>query len=121
MKHAIVWVIVIVVGVGAYVIGASRARERTLAEFKVQFESSNAHSQLGHYSAYKSIALAVTKDSKKAQCQAQQAAGAMLGGLKTCLADATCREGILEKTKVFAPEAIGEAELPFSVPTICSS
>lgn len=121
-KKTVLWVILLVAThLICFIGGSMRSKQITLDYFTREFEQTNAHVELSHYTSYRDIALNI-KVSKKNQaiCEAEMAATSMFDGLQHCLANSACRINITKKAHEFAPEVLGEKPLPIKKRTTCS-
>jgi hypothetical protein len=111
-----VWIVVLAASyVAIFIAGSALGRHNALSYFTNQTEKWDARVSLGHYTAYRDIAVAIkTASYDRAKCSAQLLASAMLDEVKRCIANNACR-GFLEKeAQESAPEALGQAPLPFT-------
>jgi len=106
--------------VAVFIAGSATGRQTTLKYYSQEFQTANAHVLIGHYSAYKNIVLNI-KASRygNGKCEAEMMATAMLESMKSCVADASCKQAIAKKAREFAPEILGEAPVPFEKHTSC--
>lgn len=98
-----------------YVLGSVINRQVMLHALSEQFNQTNASLNLGRYTEYRDIALAIRMGKyDNAKCSAELGASAMYDDLKSCLANPNCRAVIERETRKVAPEVLGEAPLKFT-------
>lgn len=120
-KKTVLWSLVLLLSyVAAFIVGSATGRQTTLKYYSEEFETANAHVLIGHYSAYKNIASNIRESRYgNAKCEAEMMATAMLESMKSCMADANCKQAVSKKAREFAPESLGEAPIPFETRTSC--
>lgn len=120
-KKIILWVITLAVTHTLFFVGgAIRARQVAQNNFAQEFEKADAHIILGHYSAYRDIALSIqAAQDVKANCAAELRATAMFDSLKYCVENEGCKKRLLNKARQFAPEVLGEKSMPFNKRMSC--
>lgn len=121
-KKIIFWVVVLFITHSlVFVGGAMRGKNITQASFEQAFEKADAHVILGHYSAYRDIALGIqSAGNGRAKCEAELMATTMFESLSRCLADRECKNEIESKAKQVAPEVLGDRPFPIEKRTSCN-
>lgn len=116
MKRKVVLAVILIVShVAIFILGGIVSQHTMLKAFAVEEKKASAVVDLGLYSTYLYIALAIkAKQHEKALCVAELGASGWYDDLKECLADQNCRPTIEQKLRKDAPEVLGEAPLKFT-------
>lgn len=117
----LLWVILLLIThTFAFIFGSMRGRYVTQNYLAQEFEKADAHVVLGHYLAYRDIALGIqASQNSRAKCEAEMMATNMFDSLTNCLANEECKEGLSKKAREFAPEVLGEKPVPITKRMSC--
>ncbi len=78
-------------------------------------EKANAEIALGHYTAYRDMALNIsTGRIKKAQCHADLMASGMFDSVKDCLREESCKQRLQPHVLRSAPEILSGVPITFN-------
>ena len=113
-RKAALAVILILSHFAFYVLGATINRHTMLSAFAREYEKAQATVNVGLYTDYRYIALAIkAKQYENALCNAQLGASVRYDDLKACLASQDCKIVVEEDLRRDAPEVLGQAPLGF--------
>jgi len=115
MGKRVVWGIALLASHLLFFAGGSvLARHGALGDFVQQTKRADAQVTLGHYSAYRDIAVEITtKRYDRAKCNAELMASSMLDDVKACVGNPNCKGALEEHVRKVAPEALGQSPVPF--------
>ena len=115
MRKSAIWIASLAVTHALFFVGgAALGRHNALTGFVGQTKDAEAQVSLGRYTVYRDMAIAITGARyDRAKCTAEVLASSMLDDVKRCVADSGCRSVIEANAQKMAPEALGQAPLPF--------
>jgi len=115
MKKTAIWIALLAVTHTFFFAAcAAFGRHNALTDFVRQTKNADAQVNLGVYTVYRDIAIAIAGGRyDRAKCQAEVMASSMLDDIKRCVAESGCRSVIGASVQKIAPEALGQVPLPF--------
>lgn len=115
MRKKIAFAVILVVSHAVFFVGGSyTGKQVTTSWFVSETKVADAEIMLGHYAAYRDIALDISAGRVgKAKCNTDLAASAMFDGVKDCMIEEGCKARLQPLALRNAPEISGDTPIPF--------